>query len=417
MDPPLHPRQRLLLLLEEIANSNVQRAEIRYQGLHDDQARELAGALMKTESLTQLDLTSSSISTTGITQVCQSLPSCLMNLTLSSIPLSSSAASALATLVLMSSSLIELHLDDCQLKGEGLAAMASTFRSSTSSTISTTTEASSLKILTLAKNQICSSQDTCRSFGEVLKQLSHLESLDMSRNRLESRGLQALQLHKIPSLRILALWENRLGPSCGSALRDILVHCLSLQELNLRNNCLEDRGILDAFASDREQNYRLQRLYLTSNLLSDVSAECLAQVLGNSFPSLSALYLSCNDIANVGATSFAQVISGSSLALKTLDLYRNKIGNRGGQALADAICRNIHLVDLIITYNRITDVSILRAVRFTGKLNRSGRYLLQQQDKIPSALWTLVLEKMNIELDVRFYFVRRLPELFNPIIA
>ena len=161
----------------------------------------------------------------------------------------------------------------------------------------------------------------------------------------------------------------------------------------------------------------LQRLYLTSNLLSDVSAECLAYRLVTSFPSLSALYLSCNDIANAGATSFSEVISCSPLTLQTLDLYRNKVGNRGGQALADAICKNVHLMDLNITYNRITDVSILRSVRFTGKLNRSGRYLLQHQDKIPSALWTLVLAKMNTQLDVRFYFLRHVPELFNPILA
>jgi Ran GTPase-activating protein (RanGAP) involved in mRNA processing and transport len=119
MEPPLHPRQRFILLLEDIASSNVERAEIRYQGLHDEQAIELAGALRKTESLILLDLTCSSISTAGIVHVCQSLPTCLMNLTLSSIPLSPSAASALGTLLRMSSSLVELHLHDCQLKGEG----------------------------------------------------------------------------------------------------------------------------------------------------------------------------------------------------------------------------------------------------------------------------------------------------------
>jgi hypothetical protein len=37
-----------------------------------------------------------------------------------------------------------------------------------------------------------------------------------------------------------------------------------------------------------------------------------------------------------------------------MDLYRNKIGNRGGQALADAMGHNVHVMDLNITYNRIS---------------------------------------------------------------
>jgi Ran GTPase-activating protein (RanGAP) involved in mRNA processing and transport len=199
-----------------------------------------------------------------------------------------------------------------------------------------------------------------------------------------------------------------------------------LQELNLRNNGLEDQGVLDAFTSmeDDRTNVTLERLYLTSNQLSDASAECLAHRLlhSSSFPSLNALYLSCNDITNIGAIRFAQVISCSVLpTLKTLDLYRNHIGNRGGQELADAMCINVHVMDLNITYNRITNVTILRTIRFMGKLNRSGRYLLQhqlpQEDTIPLALWSLVLEKLNTQADVRFYFLQCLPELFLHISA
>jgi Ran GTPase-activating protein (RanGAP) involved in mRNA processing and transport len=382
--------------------------------LHDDDAFELAGSLKKSESLLHLDLTACSISIAGIIQVCQSVPSCLETLTLSCTSLPPHAATALATVLPVSSSLVELHLDDCRLGIGGLEAMASAFRSAKSTTNDVGWP--SLKVLTLSKNLICSSHHTSQNFGAALRRLPHLEFLDLSRNRFESCDLEALQLHHLASLRKIALWDNRLGPTCGLALRDILLFCRSLQELNIRNNALGDRGVMDAFSLLEEEDYReypLRLLYLSSNLLSDPAAVCLARQLSASFPRLSALYLTCNDIGSAGAVEFSRSLSHNSAAFKTLDLYRNKIGNRGGEALAHMICHeNTHLLDLNVTCNHITNVAILKAVRFAGKLNRSGRYLLQLHDTVPSALWPHVLEKMNVLLDVRYYFVSHLPELF-----
>lgn len=414
MEPPLHPRQRLSRLLKGIADSSVQRAEVRCQCFHDDQAFELAGSLRKTESLRHLDLTACCISDAGIIQVFQSVPRCLETFTLSCTRLPPSAMAALATVLHTPSCLLELHLGDCQLGNAGLEAMASGFLNVTVTT--TDVGWSSLKTLTLSKNLICSSHQACQTFGTALRRLPHLEFLDLSRNRLESRDLEALQLHNIVSLRKIALWDNRLDPSSGFCLRDILLHCRSLQELNLRNNVLGDVGVLDAFSSlDEEEyvEYPLRLLYLSSNRLSDPAAVCLARQLVVSFPCLSSLYLSSNDVGNAGAIAFSNSLSRNSVAFKTLDLYRNKIGNRGGEALAHTLLHeNTHLTDLNVTYNRITNVAVLKAVRFAGKLNRSGRYLLQQHDAIPSSLWPLVFEKMNLLIDVRYYFVLRLPELF-----
>ncbi|KAI2499950.1 NLR family [Fragilaria crotonensis] len=414
MEPPLHPRQRLLRLLKGIANSTVQRAEIRCQCLHDDDAFELAESLGNSESLLHLDLTACSISIAGIIQVFQNVPSCLESLTLACTSLPPHAVTALATVLPASSSLVALHLDDCRLGNPGLEAMASAF----CNTKTTTKDVGwpSLKVLTLSKNLICSSHHACQNFGAGLRRLPHLEFLDLSRNRFESCDLEALQLHHLASLRKISLWDNRLGPLCGLALRDILLHCRSLQELNIRNNALGDVGVVDAFSLLDEDGYRefpLRLLYLSSNLLSDPAAVCMARQLNTSFPHLTALYMTGNDIGSDGAIEFSRTLSHNSAALKTLDLYRNKIGNRGGEALAHMIWNdNTHLLDLNITCNRITNVALLKAVRFAGKLNRSGRYLLQLHETIPSALWPLVLEKMNVLLDVRYYFVSHLPELF-----
>ena len=319
--PPLHPRKRLYNLLEEIADSTIQRVEIRYQGLDDDEALELAAALVQNESLLELelDLTSSTISTTGMTQIVKSLPSCLQNVSLSSNPISPTAASAF----LLSPNLPELHLNDCQLKCEGLAALMTTSAFQTNNT-TTGSSSSSLKVLTLSKNQLSS----CPSFGA----LQNLERLDLSCNRLTS--LQELQLHTLPSLQRLQLWNNRLGPTCGVALGEILLHCRALQELNLRNNELENVGIIQAF-SLLENECNLETLFLSSNLLSDpavvqhIAAASSASLMMTSsmikFPHLKSLYLTYNNIGDDGTVALAHVLYLIFQISRLFDLYRNNI--------------------------------------------------------------------------------------------
>lgn len=414
MEPPLHPRKRLYNLLEEIADSSVKRAEIRYLGLEDDEAFELASALTLNESLIELDLTSSSISAAGMVQVFDSLPPCLQKLSLSSNPISPSAAASLSVTLQASSSLIELNLHDCQLRNEGLGALASSLENSSGSTIQT---------LSLSKN-LLTDEDTasCRRFGVAMHQnLTQLQHLDLSRNKLRSRGLAALELHRVVGLKRLALWDNQLGPDCGAALGDIVTQCRSLNELNLRNNEIGDDGILGAFPTVTLEDHSssLEKIFLSSNMLSDAAAKHLARLLSGQVTTntplrrLTTLFLSCNEIGDDGTEALATMLR-TNKTIHTMDLYRNKIGNRGGQALADAHTTNIHVTSLNITYNRITDVEpILRSVRFYCKLNTAGRYLLRQQNTIPQGLWPHVLRKMNIKLDVRYYFVQHLPELFQ----
>mmetsp|Transcript_12376 Transcript_12376/g.20511 ORF Transcript_12376/g.20511 Transcript_12376/m.20511 type:complete len:422 (+) Transcript_12376:92-1357(+) len=416
MEAPLHPRKRLYNLIKDIADSLVTKAEIRYLGLEDDEAFELASALTINESLVELDLTSSSISTAGMTQVCESLPPCLQKLSLASNSLSPSAAASLSTTLQTSSSLIELNLHDCQLRNEALSALASVIENSTQSTI---------QVLSLSKN-LLSDEDTaaCRRFGVSLQQnLTQLQHLDLSRNRLRSRGLVAFELHRVSSLTRLALWDNRLGPDCGAALGDIVTHCQSLTELNLRNNELGDDGVISAFPIEilKAHSSSLEHLFLSANMLSDRAAEHLAQLLSglieptqnSPLRQLTTLFLGCNEIGNGGAEALADMMRMND-TLDVMCLYRNKVKNRGGHALVNAHETNVRLTSLNLTYNPITDVaSILRPIRFYCKLNDAGRYLLQRKNTIPQGLWPYVLRKMNIRLDVRYYFVQHLPELFQ----
>jgi len=257
--------------------------------------------------------------------------------------------------------------------------------------------------------------DACHAFADALHpHLASLQYLDLSRNQLNSREFQALQLHRLESLQTLELWDNKLDD--GTALREVLRHCACLKELNLRSNELGSEGVIQAFSmSGEEQSHPLEKLILSSNLVSDAGAQHLAQLIqqGGTFSNLKYLVLGCNDIGSDGAVALASALEHTTTTLQVLDLCRNKIGNVGGMALAKAHRGNTNnLHELNLSNNRITHTTILKDVRFYGKLNAAGRRLLQMHNAVPTGLWPLVLEKMNWQLTVRHYFVRRLPELF-----
>ena len=163
------------------------------------------------------------------------------------------------------------------------------------------------------------------------------------------------------------------------------------------------------------QNSRLpiEKLFLTSNELHNESARALADNLMPCAPRLRALYLSLNLIGTEGALSLATAIAVHGEQLELLELSGNRITNQGGEALVRTMSTCFKWTDLTLTTNLISNFSLLRRARFYGKLNAAGRYLLLDQN-LPRGLWPHVLARMNLRLDVRFYFLQRLPELFVP---
>jgi hypothetical protein len=124
--------------------------------------------------------------------------------------------------------------------------MASAFHNHTLHTTGstpTTTDTSALKVLTLSKNQISWSDETGRSFSHVLRQLSHLWKVWTCPGIVCTvMILKSCSCIRYAPCGYWLFGTINSGPCSGLAIRDILVHCRSLQELNLRNNFLEDDG-------------------------------------------------------------------------------------------------------------------------------------------------------------------------------
>ena len=91
-------------------------------------------------------------------------------------------------------------------------------------------------------------------------------------------GAQALGARHT-ALRVLGLFECRIGPEGGAELAGALEHNRTLQILLLSDNRLADRGGM-AFASALGVNQSLRKLWLRNNGLSESTRSALAAACG-----------------------------------------------------------------------------------------------------------------------------------------
>ena len=123
------------------------------------------------------------------------------------------------------------------------------------------------------------------------------------------------------------------------------------------------------------------------------------------------MFRKLNRIGNRGALELTRILQHDS-TLKELDLYRNYVPTEAAEALLRAMQTDVTIQRLEISCNCTAEIAVTRQIRFLGKLNKAGRYLLRVP-QVPVALRQLVLERVNLEPHVRFYFLQENPELFQ----
>jgi internalin A len=176
--------------------------------------------------------------------------------------------------------------------------------------------------------------------------LSGLVSLDLSRNRINDTGAQALAA--LTSLTSLDLARNQIGDNGARALAALT----GLTSLNLLDNRISDEGARALAALTG-----LTSLNLSDNRISDDGARALAALTG-----LTSLNLSSNRISDDGARALAALTG-----LTSLNLSSNRISDDGAKALAG-------LTSLSLSGDRISDdgAKALAALAGLTSLNLSG---------------------------------------------
>ncbi len=153
-----------------------------------------------------------------------------------------------------------------------------------------------------------------------------------------------------PSLTVLSLYDNQIGPAGAIALADVLRTNTSLTRLYLDGNQIGDAGAV-ALAEALRTNTSLTTLDLHANQIGPEGTVALAEALKVN-TSLTTLDLRYSQIGPGRAHALAEALR-TNTSLTELNLFGNRIGNAGAHALAGALRTNTSLTALWILDNQI----------------------------------------------------------------
>lgn len=209
----------------------------------------------------------------------------------------------------------------------------------------------------------------------------------------------------------------------------ILCEKTHIKTLGLR--LFGDNGAAE-FAKWIHKNPNLERLDLRGNRIGSLGARAIIDALVSCNHGLKYLNLSCNCIMD--GDMLEKVMSLKSL--EVLDVSFNWIGDEEVKKISNGLAKNKSLRELnIFGCQRISDdslhslfeclrdcnkslwkiqapewntraSSLMNQIKILLKLNKAGRYLLQEQASVPLSLWPHALEKSNQQPENLYYFLR-----------
>jgi hypothetical protein len=184
----------------------------------------------------------------------------------------------------------------------------------------------------------------------------------------------------------------------------VLPHHRSLKVLYLAyNDMIDVSGIGAALKS----NVCLEELHLHNNCLTCESAEQIAESLQLNH-TLKTLHLGYNRIHDRGCAALAQCLVHNS-SLKVLGLDHNRITANGFAEIETALQHNIVIqqIDLSMSDSEVAETRISMLCR----ANQMGRSCLGNP-QFGWNFWVLVLEAVQTDPDLLFYFLKFKPDLF-----
>ncbi|NXK10545.1 NLRC5 protein, partial [Herpetotheres cachinnans] len=332
--------------------------------LHNDEAEMLVRILLPLPELKKLELTSSSITPTGIDYLIMGLQNCqaIEELNLGYMKFSSVAIPKLVLGLHGMPFLKKLILNHNSIGDDGCSRLSEALRNmhcmeeinlshnkigdpGLTNLAAVLMEMQNLKSLDLSGNS--PSPVGGEKLMEALACCKHIEELLLSRNVFGNGTVMklALCLPHMTNLKILHLQNNNIGPAGGMELARALVACELLEEISLSENDLGE-GSIHALSKGLPCFEHLRKIDLKLCGITDDASKSLSHGF-QQCPSMEEIILSWNALGDGGARELANALPGME-KLKMLDLEKNRIGACGATQLAEELakCPEIQFVRL-----------------------------------------------------------------------
>ncbi|CAF1260653.1 unnamed protein product [Adineta ricciae] len=199
-----------------------------------------------------------------------------------------------------------------------------------------------MKRIRLSANNITA--QGCAYLQETLKDSYTIEELDISKNAIDTEGLEILSLlftnneTKMSIMKKLNLSSCELNDSCGPILRKILKVKL-VREIFFLTDEISQGGDM------------LEELYLSGNQLSTIACKNIGLGL-KEIPELRVLDLSWNMICENDIRPICISLKENQ-TLERLNLKMNGLGNQGSILVGNMLAQNDTILELDLSNNRI----------------------------------------------------------------
>jgi Ran GTPase-activating protein (RanGAP) involved in mRNA processing and transport len=211
--------------------------------------------------------------------------------------------------------------------------------------------------LDLSRNGI--SDEGAKIIGDILGTLKFLKNLNLSSNRIGTKGAKKLAKGLgLSNLVFLNISHNNIKNMGAWSIGKALSKNKTLLSLGLADNKISDRGA-HFLSESLKSNDTLEELTLGNNSIRSKGANFLAEMLNNN-GSLKKLTLSRNPLGDKGASALAKSLANNN-SLKILFLVGTEISNC--EDLSLALAQNTTLKELYLSHNHIESDSheLLRA--------------------------------------------------------
>ncbi|XP_073685380.1 NACHT, LRR and PYD domains-containing protein 3-like [Garra rufa] len=274
----------------------------------------------------------------------------------------------------------KIELSECSVKNEGCADLTLALRSNISllkELILNGNELgdSGVKVLCdglkdshckLEKIQLANCSITekgCDDLASALRSNTHLREINLSWNKLEVSGVNALTgLLKDPKCKLekLNLSKCSIGDKgCGDLASALQSDALHLRELDLSENMLGNSGLQLLSAGLKVPHCKLEKLLLENCSITEGGCKELALVLRSNSSHLKELSLSNNELGDLGVKHLSDGLNDPNFKLEKLHLENCSIKEQGCLALSSALKTNpLHLRELNLSWNELGDSAV-----------------------------------------------------------